>query len=96
MTHPDLAEVMQTMGDVLSIEETEEFVHEVWSSLRTLLQSVPHQLIIHDSLFQADIDGDGNVNYEEFVGMLFKHGVCCSTTSLLRFLYALKYSYPLW
>ena len=24
---------------------------------------------------QADIDGDGNVNYEEFVGMLFKHGV---------------------
>jgi len=46
----DLAEVMQTMGDVLSIEETEEFVHE------------------------ADIDGDGNVNYEEFVGMLFKHG----------------------
>ena len=49
MTYPDLAEVMQTMGDVLSIEETEEFVHEVWSSLRTLLQSVPHQLIIHDS-----------------------------------------------
>ena len=29
MTHTDLAEVMQTMGDVLSIEETEEFVHEV-------------------------------------------------------------------
>ena len=27
---PELAEVMQTMGDVLSIEETEEFVHEVW------------------------------------------------------------------
>lgn len=29
----ELAEVMQTMGDVLSIEETEEFVHEVSSSI---------------------------------------------------------------
>ena len=23
---------------------------------------------------EADIDGDGNVNYEEFVGMIFKGG----------------------
>ena len=30
---------------------------------------------------QADIDGDGNINYEEFVGMLFKHGV----TQFMRF-----------
>jgi hypothetical protein len=32
---------------------------------------------------EADIDGDGNVNYEEFVGMIFK-GV--SKKKLLRLL----------
>merc|ERR1711915_48616 len=45
---PDLMEIMQTIGDVLSLEETEEMIA------------------------QADFDGDGNVNYEEFVGMIFK------------------------
>merc|ERR1712128_292427 len=45
---PDLMEIMQSVGDVLSLEETEEMIAE------------------------ADIDGDGNVNYEEFVGMIFK------------------------
>ena len=43
----ELAHVMQSVGDVLSVEETEELIAE------------------------ADIDGDGTVNYEEFVGMLF-------------------------
>ena len=42
-----LSEVMQKIGDVLSMAETEELIAE------------------------ADIDGYGNVNYEEFVGMLF-------------------------
>eukprot|EP00090_Calanus_glacialis_P000467 TRINITY_DN10279_c0_g1_i1.p1 TRINITY_DN10279_c0_g1~~TRINITY_DN10279_c0_g1_i1.p1 ORF type:complete len:189 (+),score=76.57 TRINITY_DN10279_c0_g1_i1:51-569(+) len=45
---PELMEVMQTIGDILSLEETEEMIAE------------------------ADIDGDGNVNYEEFVAMIFK------------------------
>jgi len=44
----ELAEVMQTIGEVLSPQETEELTA------------------------QADIDGDGNVNYEEFVAMIFK------------------------
>ena len=43
----ELAHVMQSVGEVLSVEETEELIAE------------------------ADIDGDGTVNYEEFVGMLF-------------------------
>ena len=36
----------------------------------------PPKITLAPLLNQADIDGDGNVNYEEFVGMLFKHGVC--------------------
>ena len=36
----DLSEVMRNLGDVLSLEETEELIAE------------------------ADIDGDGNVNYK--------------------------------
>ena len=39
---------MQSFGEVLTLEETEELIAE------------------------ADIDGDGNVNYEEFIGMIFK------------------------
>ena len=34
---------------------------------------------------QADIDGDGNVNYEEFVAMIFK-GVSLAKTKKLFFL----------
>ena len=47
-TLTELSDVMRNMGDVLSLEETEELIAE------------------------ADIDGDGNVNYEEFVAMIFK------------------------
>jgi len=52
ITASDLTSVLQTLGEKLTIEETEELIDE------------------------ADIDGDGNVNYEEFVTMLFKrpHG----------------------
>ena len=28
--------------------------------------------LIQEMIAEADIDGDGNVNYEEFVGMIFK------------------------
>jgi len=45
---PELQEVMQTIGDVLSSDEAAEFVAE------------------------ADVDGDGSVNYEEFVNMIFR------------------------
>merc|ERR1719331_1304433 len=45
---PDLQHVLQTLGDKLSADETQELISE------------------------ADLDGDGNVNYEEFITMLFK------------------------
>eukprot|EP00090_Calanus_glacialis_P008901 TRINITY_DN17216_c0_g1_i1.p1 TRINITY_DN17216_c0_g1~~TRINITY_DN17216_c0_g1_i1.p1 ORF type:complete len:176 (+),score=57.81 TRINITY_DN17216_c0_g1_i1:25-528(+) len=48
ITVNDLTHVMQTLGEKLSAEETQELISE------------------------ADLDGDGNVNYEEFVTMLFK------------------------
>ena len=44
--YPDLFQVLTTLGDKLTEEESEELISE------------------------ADIDGDGNVNYEEFVTML--------------------------
>ena len=43
---PDLCQVLTTLGDKLSDDESMELISE------------------------ADIDGDGNVNYEEFVTML--------------------------
>merc|ERR1712179_375209 len=46
ITVPDLAQVLTSLGDKLSEEESQELIAE------------------------ADIDGDGNVNYEEFVTML--------------------------
>ena len=46
ITVPDLCQVLTTLGDKLTEEESEELIAE------------------------ADIDGDGNVNYEEFVTML--------------------------
>lgn len=46
ITVPDLIQVLTSLGDKLTQEESEELIGE------------------------ADIDGDGNVNYEEFVTML--------------------------
>merc|ERR1712241_1331288 len=48
ITSGDLAEIMTSIGDVLSFEEADELIAE------------------------ADVDGDGNINYEEFVGTIFK------------------------
>ena len=32
-------------------------------------------IVLHQELIsEADLDGDGNINYEEFVAMLFKVG----------------------
>merc|ERR1712130_115430 len=53
----DLMEVMQTIGEILSVEEAQEMIEE------------------------ADMDGDGNVNYEEFVAMIFKGDFGASPTS---------------
>ena len=41
--------------------------------------------IYYLSFKEADLDGDGNVNYEEFVTMIFKVGQLChwSTTHLV-------------
>ena len=50
----ELATVMLSIGEVLSVEETEEMIAE------------------------ADIDGDGNVNYEEFVALIFREVICVS------------------
>merc|ERR1719347_2390605 len=49
---PDLTHVLQTLGEKLAPDETQELMSE------------------------ADLDGDGNINYEEFITMLFKkpHG----------------------
>ncbi|XP_023323418.1 neo-calmodulin isoform X2 [Eurytemora carolleeae] len=48
VTSQEMATVLQSIGDPLSPEETEELIDE------------------------ADIDGDGNINYEEFITILFK------------------------
>lgn len=53
ITVPDITHVLQTLGEKLAPDETQELIKE------------------------ADLDGDGNINYEEFVTMLFKrpHGI---------------------
>ena len=61
----DLMEIMQTIGDVLSLEET-----EVGYTMKSGIWNIT--LCMQEMIAEADIDGDGNVNYEEFVGMIFK------------------------
>jgi len=48
LSSAEMSHVLQSIGDKLSLEETEELIND------------------------ADIDGDGNINYEEFITILFK------------------------
>ena len=41
---------------------------------------------------QADIDGDGNVNYEEFVAMIFKGVSACFLYPIFSFVFNEKQS----
>ena len=66
-------QVMQTYGDILSVAETEVFVSiskEVFM-MPGKGRQVQIAIASQEMTAQADIDGDGNVNYEEFVAMLF-------------------------
>ena len=59
----DLSEVLQTFGEKLSKEETEVF------------SNIDHENDeddVKELIGEADLDGDGNVNYEEFIAMIFK------------------------
>ena len=59
----DLMEIMTSIGDVLSFEEADVSQKIKWTTL-----NLYHQELIAE----ADVDGDGNINYEEFVGTIFK------------------------
>ena len=52
------------MGEKLSEEETEV------STNSTNIQK--SETKVQEFLFEADLDGDGNINYEEFITMIFK------------------------
>ena len=52
------------MGEKLSEEET-----EVSANSANIQKS---ETKFQEFLFEADLDGDGNINYEEFITMIFK------------------------
>ena len=76
---------MQTIGDILSLAETEVFLtiskKSFWGARKKQFQIAKSKIgkngqfetafASQEMTVQADIDGDGNVNYEEFVAMLF-------------------------
>ena len=56
------------MGDKLSEEET-----EVNYNFRILNKCLFKNIFFpKEFLLEADLDGDGNINYEEFITMIFK------------------------
>ena len=66
-----MVQVMQSVGDMLSLDEAQEMIDE------------------------ADADGDGSVNYEEFVGMIFRgvrRRVIIHSRALYSVSHATKYS----
>ena len=38
-----------------------------------------HKKVLQELISEADLDGDGNVNYEEFITMLFKVNITRNT-----------------
>ena len=95
-------QVMQNIGDVLSLEETQVNMlfglfkqsHALPIKVSSKKNGTHDPIKIQSSKYlkyqemvaEADVDGDGNVNYEEFVLMLFK-GV---NISLLTFIKEIK------
>ena len=88
---PDLSRVLKNIGDKLSESETEvsylDFLNvrafnicclfqEFLNGNGSFLLVVYLKLDMYSLFFkEADLDGDGNVNYEEFVTMIFKVGL---------------------
>ena len=83
--HVDLMEIMTSIGDVLSFEEADVSLKTLTSfKFYQVLTGVDRfinnwaeehshcELFYQELIAEADVDGDGNINYEEFVGTIFK------------------------
>ena len=53
-------------------------------------------ILFQEMVGEADMDGDGNVNYEEFVGMLFKLVSCQQFNKIVDFLHYFRTLGPLY
>ena len=58
-------DIMTSIGEILSMEEAEVRDQMIRSNKLSPLH-------IQELIAEADVDGDGNINYEEFVGTVFK------------------------
>jgi calmodulin len=61
----ELRHVMTNLGEKLTDEEVDEMIREVTASFANS--------VLIPLLLQADIDGDGQINYEEFVKMMMSN-----------------------
>ena len=48
---------------------------------------------VDEMIREADIDGDGQINYEEFVRMMMAHWSACSYAAALISIFIYKYIY---